>query len=279
MMERKEIETQRRVLENIFCPIRLHICLGLEQPLKFKHKHCHYHQSHHVFYVCVFSGPVYAFIVNVFFFVVKQMNSRATSDGWKLLDPRNHKKPFGSRFVPLLSSYDIGEWASYDLRKYIDTKFQVLQSNFVVLRLLDKKALKKHLACGNHTHRSGIGLNLWQAKVLRSGRSECSELARVDVAPISTDFEKEMWCSSLCQLPASENRLILEFTDSRLVHVLYHSWALPISVNGRPTTFANTSTQNSKFFSPFSSFFDSSTKKLWKSTLRAKTTHTVLGLA
>ena len=189
------------------------------------------------------------------------------------------KKPFGSRFVPLLSSYDIGEWASYDLRKYIDTKFQVLQSNFVVLRLLDKKALKKRLACGNHSHRSGIGLNLWQAKVLRSGRSERSELARVDVAPISTDFEKEMWCSSLCQLPASENRLILEFTDSRLVHVLYHSWALPISVNGRPTTFANTSTQNSKFFSPFSSFFDSSTKKLWKSAFRAKTTHTVLGLA
>ena len=80
MMERKEIETRRRVLENIICPIRLHICLGLEQPLKFKHKHCQYHQSHHVFYVCVFSGPVYAFIVNVFI-VVKQMNSRATSDG------------------------------------------------------------------------------------------------------------------------------------------------------------------------------------------------------
>ena len=77
------------------------------------------------------------------FFVVKQMNSRATSDGWKLLDPRNHKKPFGSRFVPLLSSYDIGEWASYDLRKYIDTKFQVLRSNFVVLRLLDKKSSEK----------------------------------------------------------------------------------------------------------------------------------------
>ena len=53
MMERKEIETRRRVLENIICPIRLHICLGLEQPLKFKHKHCQYHQSHHVFYVCV----------------------------------------------------------------------------------------------------------------------------------------------------------------------------------------------------------------------------------
>ena len=198
------------------------------------------------------------------------MNSRATSDGWKLLDPRNHKKPFGSRFVPLFCSYDIGEWASYDLRKYIDTKFQVLQSNFVVLRLLDKKAPKKYLACGNHPHPSAIGLNLWQAKVLRSGRSVHSELARVDVAPISTDFEKEMWCSSLCQLPASENRLTLEFTDSRLVHVLYHSWALPTSVNGRPTTFANTSTQNSKFFSPFSLFFDSSTKKALKKHLACK---------
>ena len=129
--------------------------------------------------------------------------------------------------------------------------------------LLDKKALKKHLACGNHSHRSGIGLNLWQAKVLRSGRSGRLELVRVDVAKVMTDFEKEVWRSSICQLPASENRLILEFTDSRLVHVLYHSWALPISVNGRPTTFANTSTQNSKFFTPFSSFFDSSTKKLW----------------
>ena len=117
------------------------------------------------------------------------------------------------------------------------------------------------------------------SKILRSGRSERSELVRVDVAPISTDFEKETWCSSLCQLPASENRLTLEFTDSRLVHVLYHSWAPPTSVNGLPTTFANTSTQNSKFFSPFSLFFNSSTKKLWKSTLRAETTDAVLGLA
>ena len=62
------------------------------------------------------------------------------------------------------------------------------------------------------------------------------------------------------QLPMSENSLALEFTGSRLVHVLYHSWALPTSVKGRPTTFANTSTQNSKFSSPFSLFCDSSTK-------------------
>ena len=81
------------------------------------------------------------------------------------------------------------------------------------------------------------------------------------------------------QLPKAENCLTLEITKSRLVHVLYHSWALTTSVNGRPTTFANTSTQNSKFYSPISSFYDSSTKKLWKSTLRAETTHTVLGLA
>ena len=107
-------------------------------------------------------------------------------------------------------------------------------------------------------------------KVLRSGRSAHSEKARVDVAKVMTDFEKEVWRSSICQLPASENRLTLEFTESRLVHVLYHSWALPTSVNGRPTTFANTSTQNSKFFSPFSLFYDSSTKKLWKSILRSK---------
>ena len=101
-------------------------------------------------------------------------------------------------------------------------------------------------------------------KLLRSGRSARSELVRVEVAQVLTDFEKEMWCSSLCQLPASENRLTLEFTNSRLVHVLYYSWALPTSVNGRPTTFANTSTQNSKFFSPFSLFYDTSTKKALK---------------
>ena len=118
----------------------------------------------------------------------------------------------------------------------------------------------------------GLKLAKWEVCTFRKGASRCG-------AKSSTDFEKEMWRSSICQLPASENRLTLEFTDSRLVHVLYHSWALPMSVNGRPTTFANTSTQNSKFFSPFSSFFDSSTKKLWKSTFRAKTTHTVLGLA
>ena len=69
---------------------------------------------------------------------------------------------------------------------------------------------------------------------------------------------------------STENKLTLEFTDSRLIHVLYHSWALPTSVNGRPTTVANTSTQNSKFFSPFLLFYDTSTKKLWKSTLRSK---------
>ena len=188
--------------------------------------------------------------------------SLSTSGVWKQVDARIHKKPFGSRFVPLLSSSDIGEWTSHDLRKYIDTKFQVFQSIFVVLRHLNKKALKKHLACDNHSHRSGIGLNLWQAKVLRSGRSAHSELARVDAAQVMTDFEKELWRSSICQLPASENRLTLEFTDSGLVHVLYHSWALSTSVNGRPTTFANTSTQNSKFFSPFSLFYDTSTKKL-----------------
>ena len=133
-----------------------------------------------------------------------------------------------------------------------------------------KKALKKRLACENHSHRSGIGLNLWQEKVLRSGRSAHSEMARVDVAKVMTDFEKEVWRSSICQLPASENGLTLEFTDSRLVHVLYHSWALTTSVNGRPTTFANTSTQNSKFFSPFSLFYDSSTKKALKKHLAFK---------
>ena len=31
------------------------------------------------------------------------------------------------------------------------------------------------------------------------------------------------------QLPMSENNLTLEFTKSRLVQVLYHSWALPTS--------------------------------------------------
>ena len=205
--------------------------------------------------------------------------SLSTSGVCKQVDPRIHRLPFGSCFVPLLSSTNIGEWTSYNLGKYIDTKFQVFQSIFVVLRLLDKKALKKHLARKNHSHRSGIGLNLKQTKLLRSGRSARSELVRVEVAQVLTDFEKEMWCSSLCQLPASENRLTLEFTNSRLVHVLYHSWALPTSVNGRPTTFANTSTQNSKFFSPFSLFYDTLTKKLWKSTLRATTTHTVLRLA
>ena len=97
--------------------------------------------------------------------------------------------------------------------------------------------------------------------VLRSGRPERSDLAQVDVAQVSTDFEKEMWRSSLCQLPASENSLTLEFTDSRLVHVLCHSWALPTSVTGRPTTFANTSTQNSKFYSPFSLFYYTTLEK------------------
>ena len=141
----------------------------------------------------------------------------STSGVWKQADPRIHRLPFDSRFGPLLSSSDIVEWTSYDLRKYIDTKFQVFQSIFVVLQLLDKKALKKHLACENHSHRPGIGLNLWQAKLWRSGRSERSELAWVDVAQVMTDFEKEMWRSSPCQLPASENRLTLEFTDCRLV--------------------------------------------------------------
>ena len=120
-----------------------------------------------MYFMCVCFRARFMHSLFMCFFVVKQMNSTATSDGWKLLDPRNHKKPFSSRFVTLLSSSDIGEWTSYDLRKYIDTKFQVLQSNFVVFWLLDKKALKKHLACGNHSHRSGIGLNLWQAKVFK----------------------------------------------------------------------------------------------------------------
>ena len=44
-------------------------------------------------------------------------------------------------------------------------------------------------------------------------------------------------------------------------------------MNGRPTTLANTSTQNSKIYSRFSLFDDLSTKRLWKSNLRVKTTY------
>ena len=82
-----------------------------------------------------------------------------------------------------------------------------------------------------------------------------------------------MWSFFLCQLPTSENRFTFELTNCRLVHVLYPSLALPTSVNGRPTTLANTSTQNSKIYSRFSLFYDLSTKRLWKSNLRAKTTY------
>ena len=64
----------------------------------------------------------------------------------------------------------------------------------------------------------------------------------------------------------TENRLTFELTDCRLVYVLYSSLALPTSVNRRPTTLANTSTQNSKIYSRFSLFYDLSTKKLWKAT-------------
>ena len=82
-----------------------------------------------------------------------------------------------------------------------------------------------------------------------------------------------MWSFFLCQLPTSENRLTFELTDCRLVHVLYPSLALLTSVNRRPTTLANTSTQNSKIYCRFSLFYDLSTKRLWKSNLRAKTTY------
>ena len=100
-----------------------------------------------------------------------------------------------------------------------------------------------------------------------------SELARVHVVQLLTSFEKEMWSFFLCQLPTSENRLTFELTDCRLVYVLYPSLALPKSVNRRPTTLANTSTQNSKIYNRFSLFYDLSTKRLWKSNLRAKTTY------
>ena len=94
-----------------------------------------------------------------------------------------------------------------------------------------------------------------------------SELARVHVVQLLTSFEKEMWSFFLCQLPTSENRLTFELTDCRLVYVLYPSFALPTSVNRRPTTLANTSTQNSKIYSRFSLFYDLSTKRLWKKQL------------
>ena len=100
-----------------------------------------------------------------------------------------------------------------------------------------------------------------------------SELTRVHVVQLLTSFEKEMWSFFLCQLPTSENRLTFELTDCRLVYVLYPSLALPKSVNRRPTTLANTSTQNSKIYSRYSLFYDLSTKRLWKSNLRAKTTY------